>query len=92
MDVSGQVQACYGTGIAPSSGADAQGIFQGTKILGLMQGQVNSQARIFSILSDLPNLTVGTTYWFDLQFKAVGGGTVTLSNIGYNIGGLSGNK
>ena len=81
-DDGAQVKLVYGTGTAPANGAAATG----TAISPAYTVTVSlaSQNFPFTLISTV-NLTVGTQYWFDLQFAAVTGGTASLSNITVTI-------
>jgi hypothetical protein len=68
-----QVQLCYGTGTAPANGAAVTGTVFGPTIKyvnSTTAGKVPG-----SITYQISGLTIGTTYYFDVAFNAVGGGT-----------------
>jgi len=70
----------YGTGTAPTNGAALTGTTVGintifTDLTGLLTNGVP-----FSKDYIITGLTAGTAYWFDLQFKAVTGGTASVIN------------
>lgn len=75
----GSYQLSYGTGTAPANGAAAAGTSPGNfqTIILAAAAEKNS----FSVQAVVSGLTPGTTYWVDLQLKASGGGTTTLSNV-----------
>lgn len=69
----GRVQGAYGTGMAPANG-DA---FTGTAFTaGASQSDGAGTVKIpFTQIGVVSGLTIGTTYWMDIQFWAVTGGT-----------------
>jgi len=74
----------YGTGTAPSEGAAATGTYW---VAG-QQGQMTSatsDAQASVTVEGLLALTPGATYWFDLAFKAQGGGTCYLFSTTANL-------
>ncbi|MEM3844947.1 MAG: hypothetical protein QXU98_04525 [Candidatus Parvarchaeota archaeon] len=73
------VQLSYGTGSSPSNGASATGTAVGSKIS--ITSNAASQTVPFSLGYVLTGLTIGTSYWFDLQVAAVTGGTASVSNL-----------
>jgi hypothetical protein len=74
---SGTLQIAYGTGSAPSNGVAATGTAVGTL---LTCPPINAYDN-FSSTVLITGLTVGTTYWFDLQQAAITAGTVTAASV-----------
>jgi hypothetical protein len=76
----GAVQAflVYGTGTAPVTGAAATGT--GTQIGWIGTSPTANAALPFGFMTVL-NLTPGTAYWFDLQFRATIAGTAQLNGV-----------
>ncbi|MEM3828459.1 MAG: hypothetical protein QXP36_04510 [Conexivisphaerales archaeon] len=74
-----QVQLSYGTGTAPSNGAAATG----TSIGSILTTTSNAAGQTvpFTLVYVLSGLTIGTSYWFDLQVMAVTGGTAYVQNL-----------
>lgn len=64
----------YGTGTAPNAGAAATGTLFGP--VG-SQGNAAQQVTLIAYVA----LSVGTTYWFDLQTTNIPSGTVTINNL-----------
>lgn len=79
-----QVQGAYGTGAAPVNGAAATGTTFGN-VPGTLISTAANQLKEIAIVARVIGLTLNTAYWIDLQFKAVTGGIVTLSNLSYII-------
>ena len=79
-DVS-RVQGAYGTGTAPTNGAAATGTLFGQFVQATNSTAAGSLP--FTFQGKITGLTVGTTYWIDLQYADVGGagGTVLPRNI-----------
>ncbi|MEM3845588.1 MAG: hypothetical protein QXU98_07805 [Candidatus Parvarchaeota archaeon] len=73
------VQLSYGTGSSPSNGASATGTAIGSKIS--VTSNAASQTVPVTLGYVLTGLTVGTSYWFDLQVAAITGGTASVSNL-----------
>lgn len=72
-------QVAFGTGGPPANGAAATGT-----TVGSTQTELNPSANIdcpFSKTVIITGLTGGTTYWVDLQFKAVGAATASCNNV-----------
>jgi hypothetical protein len=77
----GKVQCAFGTGAAPANGAAFSGttfgslktFTSGTTTPTVEHGSCGGMVTL--------NPTAGTTYWIDVQFEAVTGGTYTLSNV-----------
>lgn len=63
----------YGTGTAPTNGAPAAGT-----TFGPTKNRSNNLTAEMSWAQYLTGLTVGTAYWFDLQFAAITGGEAYL--------------
>jgi hypothetical protein len=76
----GSVALLYGTGTPPANGVATTGISMGAvQNTGVGAGSVSSVA--VSLNGYTAGLTVGTTYWFDMDLKVLGGGTASLANI-----------
>lgn len=84
------VQLSYGTGTAPVNGAALTGTQIGqqavwTALTGALIGPFSLTALITGLA--LPTInsnrqtSAATTYWLDLAFKAVTGGTATVTNV-----------
>jgi len=72
------LQLAYGVGTAPVNGAAATGTAFGPLLYS--QSTTANAAQNCSVGYEVSGLTVGTTYWFDVQFEAAIGGAA-------NIGG-----
>lgn len=71
-------QIAYGTGSAPTNGAAATGTTTGT--LARFSTAAASQLVPFSV-TDIVTLTPSTNYWFDLQVRAVTGGSASVADL-----------
>ena len=78
-----QVQMRFGTGSAPANGAAATGTALGQNINNTLM--LANQSVSSGLTARVTGLTPSTTYWFDLGFAAVTGGTCSLFNISYTI-------
>lgn len=77
-----KAQLCFGTGAGPANGAAATGTtLGGTPGFNAVAGGVNSAAP-FTVTGIATGLTIGTTYWFDVQLAAVIGGTASITALG----------
>lgn len=72
-------QIAYGTGGAPSNGAAATGTAVGS-VKHFVASTAAGQQGI-ALLWVVTGLTAGTTYWVDLQFEAVTGGTASIKDV-----------
>jgi hypothetical protein len=73
-----KLQIAYGTGAAPANGAALVGTTVGTLAYPIaLTGALTAGFQLNAIVI----LNVGTTYWFDLQFEAVTGGTATATAV-----------
>lgn len=72
------LKLAYGTGAAPSGGVAAVGTQAGVNIT-ITNAGANAVIP-FSHVVLITGLTVGTTYWFDLQIAQTGGGTAASQN------------
>lgn len=72
----------YGTGTAPVNGAAATGTAPNftSQITSVNANQVSPFTQVLTITG----LTLGTAYWFDLQFAAITGGSASIVNATYN--------
>ena len=76
----GKVQLSYGTGGAPSNGAGVTGSQSGTAMI--LTNDIAANAKFgFYVAEWVTNFTVGTTYWVDLAFAAVTGGTFSIADV-----------
>lgn len=78
----------YGTGTAPSNGNTATGtnIGNGLNYSVIASGTTaNTSTLGFSRHGFVTGLAIGTTYWFDLAFGAISGGTATFSNTNITV-------
>lgn len=84
------VQLSYGSGAAPVNGAALAGTQIGlqavwTALTGALIGPFALTALItgltYAQINPLRQSVAGTTYWLDLAFKAVTGGTATVTNV-----------
>lgn len=73
----------FGTGAAPVNGAAATGSAVG--FAPLFQAYANGAQGPGMAFALISALTLGTTYWVDLQQKIVTGGTGTLTSLYYEI-------
>jgi hypothetical protein len=73
----------FGTGTAPSFNAPQTGAFVGQPQAITAAGATTGNSGI-TCAGYTTGLTAGTTYWFDLGVKAVGG-SVTLVNIQFTF-------
>jgi hypothetical protein len=69
----------YGTGTGPAQGAAAVGTTFGLQAI-MYSAAANQSVGGLVIQDVVSSLTVGTTYWMDLQFAWVTGGTANVSN------------
>ena len=68
------LQIAYGTGVTPSNSGAATGTVVGPAMEFTLQNTATAAADVhqpFTIQAIISNLTPGTTYWIDLQAKAV---------------------
>ena len=74
-----QAVLSYGTGTPPAAGAAVTGLQTGgtAKVTSAAASASNEVV----LVTILPGLTVGTTYWFDVAYAAITGGTATISII-----------
>lgn len=75
-----KVQLSYGTGGAPSNGGALTGTQTGTICI-TTQDLTGADKCGFAIQSWVSTLTVGTTYWLDVAFAAITGGTASLTDV-----------
>lgn len=73
------IQVRYGTGTAPVNGAAPSGTALGGNIDYISAN--SSERSPFYVGGTAIGLTLGTTYWFDIQLTAVGGGTATIQDV-----------
>ena len=71
----------YGTGSPPAQGAAATGTTVGINTIWTALTGLLLQGVPFSKDVIITGLSAGTAYWFDLQYKAVTGGTASFKNI-----------
>ncbi len=71
------VQISYGTGTAPSNGAAATGTTVGSDV----EYNASGTEAPFTTNAVITGLTPGTTYWIDLQVRAITGGTASVTRI-----------
>ena len=76
----GKVQLSFGTGGAPSNGAALTGTQTGT-VVTVTADLAGTDKYGFSSQSLVTTLTVGTTYWLDVAFAAITGGTCALTDV-----------
>ncbi len=74
------LQISYGTGAAPNTGDPATGTAVGTLVY-FTEPSSGTITVPFSTNVVVTGLTVGSTYWIDLQMAAISGGT---ASVGYN--------
>lgn len=72
-------QLRYGTGAAPANAGAVVGTALGGNI-DFVSATVNERAPV-ALSGVAKGLTLGTTYWFDVQLTAVGGGTATIQDV-----------
>lgn len=81
----GELNARFDTASGPSSGAPTNGAAVTGTLLGGTQRTADfpgaSEVAPFSAQRIVSGLTVGQPYWFDLDLKAVGGGTCDLTEV-----------
>lgn len=75
----GSYQLAWGTGAAPVNGAAATGTVVGSAPRILFAAGGDSVP--FSITRRITGLSANTTYWLDLQFEAITGGTFTVNRV-----------
>lgn len=81
----GKLQIAYKLGTtAPANGATAAGTLVG-KPSNMLATTAASAKYPFAKGATISGLTVGASYWFDLQFAAVTGGTFTLANVNASV-------
>jgi hypothetical protein len=70
--------------VAPTNGAAAAGTIAGPTVqwASLVTSELSQPVAMHQTVS---NLTLGTSYWFDLQFAAVTAGTATLTNVAVTL-------
>lgn len=73
------LQGAYGTGVAPVNGAAATGTLFGNQYLHNVFTAASGWEE-FVCVDEITGLTVGTTYWIDLQVNANTGGTFEVGN------------
>ena len=76
----GKVQLSYGTGTHPSNGDAVTGTQTGTIAI-LTADLAGTDKFPFALQSFVTTLTPNTTYWLDLAFAAITGGTFTLTDV-----------
>jgi len=74
----------FGTGSAPINGAAVTGTAVGINTIFTDLTGLTTNGAPFSKHAIITGLTPGTAYWFDLQFKAVTGGTASVLNIEFS--------
>jgi len=70
----------YGTGTPPTNGVALTGTASGTGLQSV-NGAGGTPTVPVTLLSTITGLTQGTTYWIDLAYAALTGGTVTLNTV-----------
>lgn len=85
----------FGTGAAPSNGAAVSGTAIGSlqTITSLVASELTTSVNLHGIVTGLVADSVnslgatvaGTTYWFDVMFSNVTGGTVTFTNANLSV-------
>jgi hypothetical protein len=74
----------FGTGTPPANGAAATGTTVGVNTIFTDLTGLTTNGAPFSKHAIITGLTPGTFYWFDLQFKAVTGGTASVLNVEFS--------
>jgi hypothetical protein len=75
----------YGTGNAPGNGTAAAGSTVGVTQVVRCQ-TLNDIVSVFSLVNAIPNLTVGTKYWLDLQLKSSSSADAAIvENVNYYV-------
>jgi hypothetical protein len=78
----GQWQLSYGTGGAPSNGAAVTGTQVGSvQVLTADLAATDKYPFAVHFTVQNPQMTLGTTYWIDLAFSAISGGTFSMTNV-----------
>ena len=80
-----QYQISYGTGTAPLNGVAVTGTQTGPTIKLVNPTTAGSMKFPCNLTANIISLTAGTTYWFDIAFNAVTGGTANMDAVYYTI-------
>jgi hypothetical protein len=76
----GKVQFSFGTGAPPSNGGTLTGTQSGT-VITLTNDIAGAGKFGFSMMEWVTTFTPGVTYWVDLAFAAITGGTFSLTDV-----------
>jgi hypothetical protein len=77
------IRMAFGTGAAPVNGAAATGTVVGVATFAIPTTGGNNVSAALAV--PITGLTLGTTYWFDLQQAAITGGTTSIQNVTHSI-------
>jgi len=81
-----KVQIRTGTGTAPTNGSVLTGTGRGSSIRMNNSGNATTDMIIpFSTNAVVTGLILGTTYWIDLSYASIGGGTTTLADVSISV-------
>jgi len=77
------MQIYHGTGTAPNNGDAVTGTADGN--FARYDSVSGTEVGMITCVAYISNLTLGTTYWFDLAQNAINGGTSSLTSLNYII-------